>query len=94
MFFVEIYFILLYRNNLITFENKTLLNFLKISFATFVMCFFLYFGLDYFEDKFQYAYKFKLIYLLIVVGSSAALYLLITKILGVLNLKNYKINER
>ena len=86
-----IYFILLNKDKLIILENKNLLNILKISFATFIMCFFLYFGLDYFEDKFQYAYKFKLIYLLIVIGSSSAIYLFITKFLGVLNLKDYKV---
>ena len=55
------------------------------------MSFFLYFGLDYFEDKFEYSYKFKLIYLLIVIGLSAAIYLFITKLLGVLDLKSYKL---
>ena len=40
--------------------NKYLSNFLKILLATIFMCLFLYFGLDYFEDKFEYSYKFKL----------------------------------
>ena len=88
---VIIYFILLSRKNLINFENKYTLNFLKILLATTLMCFFLYFGLDYFEDKFEYSYKFKLIYLLIMIGSSVAVYLSIIKLLGVLNLKSYKI---
>ena len=56
-----------------------------------LMCLFLYFGLDYFEDKFEYSYKFKLIYLLIMVFLSATIYLLITKILGLLSLKSYKL---
>ena len=55
------------------------------------MSLFLYFGLDYFEDKFEYSYKFKLIYMLIMIGLSTAIYLLITKLLGVLSLKNYKL---
>ena len=55
------------------------------------MCFFLYFGLDYFEDKLSYAYNFKLIYLLIVVGLSAVIYLTITNLLGVLNFKSYQL---
>tara|TARA_Y100000590_G_scaffold438372_1_gene561124 strand:- start:244 stop:1770 length:1527 start_codon:yes stop_codon:yes gene_type:complete len=88
---VLLYFILLSRNKWINFENKTLLNFLKISFATVLMCLFLYFSLDYFEDKFEYTYKFKLIYLLIVIGLSAAVYLFTAKLLGVLNLKSYKL---
>ena len=88
---VLIYFVLLRKNKLINFGNKYLLNFLKILIATMAMSFFLYFGLDYFEDKFEYSYKFKLIYLLIVIGLSAAIYLFITKLLGVLDLKSYKL---
>ncbi len=88
---VIIYFVLLNRNKFINFGNKYVLNFLKILLATTLMCFFLYFGLDYFEDKFEYSYKFKLIYLLIMIGSSVAVYLSIIKLLGVLNLKSYKI---
>ena len=38
-------------------------NIYKILFVTALMCFFLYFGLVYFEDKLEYTYKFKLIYL-------------------------------
>ena len=85
------YFVLLRKNNLINFGNKYLLNFSKILIATIFMCFFLYFGLDYYEDKFEYSYKFKLIYMLIMVGLSAAIYLFIAKLLGVLNLKSYKL---
>jgi putative peptidoglycan lipid II flippase len=88
---VLIYFILLNKNKLINFGSKSLLNFLKILLATMLMCLFLYFGLDYFEDKFEYSYKFKLIYLLIMIGSSAAIYLFITKLLGILSLKSYKL---
>ncbi len=88
---VLVYFILLRRNKLINFGNKYLLNFLKILLATMFMCLFLYFGLDYFEDKFEYSYKFKLIYLLIVIGLSAAIYLFTTKLFGVLSLKSYKL---
>ena len=85
------YFYLLNNKKFINFENKTLLNLLKISFAVILMCFFLYFSLDYFEDKFEYTYNFKLIYLLIVVGLSAGIYLFATNLLGVLNLKSYKL---
>ncbi len=83
--------VLLRKNKLINFGNKYLLNLLKILIATMAMSFFLYFGLDYFEDKFEYSYKFKLIYLLIVIGLSAAIYLFITKLLGVLDLTSYKL---
>ena len=88
---VLIYFYLLISRKIISFENKNLINFFKISLAAFLMCFFLHFGLDYFEDKFKYAYNFKLIYLLIVVSLSAGIYLLAANLLGVLNLKNFKL---
>ena len=88
---VLIYFYLLNSKKFINFENKILLNLLKISFAVILMCLFLYFGLDYFEDKFEYSYNFKLIYLLIVVGLSAGVYLFVANLLGVLNLKSYKL---
>ena len=67
------------------------MNIYKILFATILMCFFLYFGLEYFEDKLEYTYKFKLIYLLIMVGLSAGIYLLITNILQILKFKSYKL---
>ena len=88
---VLIYFVLLSRNKFINFENQYLLNFFKILLATIFMSIFLYFGLDYFEDKFEYSYKFKLIYLLIIVVLSTAIYLFIARLLGVLNLKSYKL---
>ena len=88
---VLIYFILLNKNKFINFGNKVLLNFFKILVATLFMSLFLYFGLDYFEDKFEYSYKFKLIYLLIMIGLSAAIYLFLTRLFGILNLKSYKL---
>ena len=88
---VLIYFYLLNNKKIINFEKKTLINLLKISFSVTLMCFFLYFSLDYFEDKFEYAYNFKLIYLLIVVGLSAGVYLITASRLGVLNLKSYNL---
>ena len=67
------------------------MNIYKILFGTALMCFFLYFGLEYFEDKLEYTYKFKLIYLLIMVGLSTSIYLLTANFLGILKLKSYKL---
>ena len=86
-----IYFILLKKEKIINFQNKNFINVLKILLITIPMCLFLYFGLEYFEDKFEYANNFKLIYLLIVIGLSAAIYLLGANLLGLLNLKSYKV---
>ena len=86
-----VYFILLKKEKFLVFENKTLINVLKILIATILMCFFLYFGLEYFEDKLEYTYNFKLIYLLIMIGLSAAIYLLVTNLFGILKLESYKL---
>ncbi len=88
---VIIYFALLNRSKFVNFENKLLTNFFKILVSTILMGLFLYFGLDYFEDKFDYSNKFKLIYLLIMVGLSTIIYLFIAKLLGILSLKSYKL---
>ena len=87
---VLIYFYLLQRNKFLNFNNNITSNFIKIVFSTLFMSIFLIFSLKYFEDKFQYDYDFKLIYLLIVVSFSASIYLLMTKFFGILNLKSYK----
>ena len=89
-FSVLIYFYLLQRNKFLNFNNKITSNFIKIVFSTLFMSIFLIFSLKYFEDKFQYDYDFKLIYLLIVVSFSASIYLLMTKFFGILNFKSYK----
>ncbi len=88
---VVIYFALLNRSKFVNFENKLLTNFFKILVSTILMGLFLYFSLDYFEDKFDYSNKFKLIYLLIMVGLSTIIYLFIAKLLGILSLKSYKL---
>tara|TARA_B100000945_G_scaffold316126_2_gene316478 strand:- start:1710 stop:3233 length:1524 start_codon:yes stop_codon:yes gene_type:complete len=88
---VFIYFILLIRDKFINIGMNYLLNFLKILLATIAMSIFLYFGFNFFEDKFEYSYKFKLIYLLIVIGLATALYLLIARFLGILSLRSYKL---
>ena len=88
---VLIYLIFFKKSKIIFFENKNFMNIYKILFSTTLMCFFLYFGLEYFEDKLEYSYKFKLIYLLIVVGLSVSIYLLITNFLEILKFKSYKL---
>ena len=88
---VIIYFIFLRRNKIFFLKNILTSNLFKILASTFLMSIFLYNGLNYFEDKFEYSNEFKLIYLLIMVGLSSTLYLITAKILGILNLKSYKI---
>tara|TARA_B100000674_G_scaffold161528_1_gene129146 strand:+ start:2382 stop:3908 length:1527 start_codon:yes stop_codon:yes gene_type:complete len=90
-FAVMIYLIFLKKNKILFLENEFMSNFFKILLSTFLMSIFLYYGLNYFEDKFEYTNKFKLIYLLIMVGLSSALYLMVTKFFGILNLISYRI---
>ena len=85
-----LYFVLLKKEKFLVFQNKTFINLLKILIATTLMCFFLYFGLEYFEDKLKYTYHFKLIYLLIMIGLSSVIYLLVANLLGILKLESYK----
>ena len=88
---VLIYFYLLENKKFLNLNKKTIFNLIKIISATLLMSAFLFFCLEYFEDKFDYNNDFKLIYLLIVVSLSASIYLFIINFLGVLNLRSYKI---
>ena len=90
-FAVIIYLTLLKKNKILFLNNEFTSNFFKILISTFLMSIFLYYGLNYFEDKFEYTNKFKLIYLLIMVGSSSALYLMVAKLFGILNIISYKV---
>ena len=88
---VLLYFILFSKSKIIIFKKENFKNIYKIILATVLMCFFLHFGLEYFEDKLEYTYKFKLIYLLIMIGLSTVVYLFITNIQGILKLESYKL---
>tara|TARA_A100001011_G_scaffold293871_1_gene305822 strand:+ start:924 stop:2450 length:1527 start_codon:yes stop_codon:yes gene_type:complete len=88
---VSLYFILFSKSKIIILNNKNFINIYKIILATALMCFFLHFGLEYFEDKLQYTNKFKLIYLLTMIGLSTVIYLFITNIQGILKLESYKL---
>ena len=88
---VVVYSYLLNQKKIVNLESKILSRLLKILISVFSMSLFLYFSLDYFEDKFIYSYNLKLIYLLFVVSSSALVYLLLATFLGVFNLKSYNL---
>ncbi len=87
---VLIYLILLKKNKFINadfFFNK---NYIKICLATFIMALALYFSINFFEDKLIYSNYYKSFYLIILVILSAIIYLISTKLLGVLKFKNFK----
>jgi putative peptidoglycan lipid II flippase len=80
-------------------EKKALLlnvqlipNCLKIFISTIIMSFILVLTINYFADYLNYTYKFKIIYLISIVGFAGIVYLLSCYLLGILKIKNYKAN--
>ena len=67
-------------------------NFVKILVSTTIMSFILVLALNNYASYLDYAYKFKAIYLLLIVGFAGIIYLLSCFLLGILKIKNYKIN--
>ena len=89
---VIIYFILLIKYDFLKLDSFPLFNFLKIIFSAIIMSFILFYGLDFFEDKFIYSNNYKSIYLLIMVSLAAGIYLMSCYLLGLLKIKNFKTN--
>ena len=56
------------------------------------MCFLLMFALDYYADYLDYTYKYKSVYLLIIVGFVASVYLISCYLTGVLKVRNFRTN--
>ena len=67
-------------------------NVFKIIVSTALMSFVLFQGLEYFGEKLVYVNKLKAIYLLFIVSFVATIYLITCYLLGILKIKNYKIN--
>ncbi len=89
---VVIYFILLIKYDFLKLNSFPLLSFLKIIFSAIIMSFILFYGLDFFEDKFIYSNNYKSIYLLIMVSLAAGIYLMSCYLLGLLKIKDFKTN--
>ena len=49
-------------------------------------------ALDYYADHLDYAYKYKSVYLLIIVGFVASVYLISCYLTGVLKIRNFRTN--
>ena len=67
-------------------------NFLKILVSTIIMSFILILALNNFAGYLDYTYKFKVIYLLLIVGFTGIIYLISCYLFGILKIKNYKTN--
>ena len=89
---VIFYIYILNHKNFLLLKNYLPKNILKIILSTLLMSFLLIFAIDYYADFLDYYYKYKSIYLLIIVGFVASVYLISCYLTGILKIKNFKIN--
>ena len=91
-FGVFTYFILLKKYKSLIIKAYLIKNVLKIIISTIFMSVILFYGLDYFSDSLVYNNKIKAIYLVFIISFVATIYLISCYLLGVLKIKNFKIN--
>ena len=89
---VFVYMYILKSNNALLLKNDLLMNFVKLLVSTITMSFILLFFLDSFSNNLDYYYKYKSVYLVLIVSFAGMVYLLSCYLLGILKLKNYKTN--
>ncbi len=89
---VIIYIILLIKYKYFIFESAFFINLIKIAISLVIMITALYFSINFFEDKLIYSNYYKSIYLIMIIILCAGIYLILTRFLGVLKIKNFKIN--
>ncbi len=89
---VLIYLYLLNQYKFLHLHNKLYINTLKIIISSFIMSASLIFALNYYSSFLDYAYIYKSIYLLIIIGFAVIIYLLSCYLFGLLKIKNYRTN--
>ena len=89
---VMIYIYLLNDKNFLLLRNYLPKNIFKIILNAVFMSFLLIFALDYYGDYLDYNYKYKSVYLLIIVGFVGSVYLVSCYLTGILKTKNFKTN--
>ena len=89
---VFVYMYILKSNNALLLKNDLLMNFVKLLVSTITMSLILLFFLDSFSNNLDYNYKYKSVYLVLIVSFAGMVYLLSCYLLGILKLKNYKTN--
>jgi putative peptidoglycan lipid II flippase len=89
---VLFYLYFLSQKKSLLFNVQLIPNFMKILISTIIMSFILVLAINNFADYLNYSYKFKIIYLISIVGFVGIVYLLSCYLLGILKIKNYKIN--
>ena len=89
---VIIYIYFLNSKNYLLLKDYLPKKILKIIISAIFMSFLLIFALGHFESYLNYAYQYKSVYLILIVGFVASVYLISCYLLGVLKVKNFKIN--
>jgi len=89
---VMLYIYLLNNKNFLLLKNYLPKNILKIILSTVLMSLLLLFALDYYSDYLDYTYKYKSVYLLIIVGFVTGIYLISCYLTGLLKGRNFRIN--
>ena len=89
---VLIYFYLLNIKNFLLLQTYLIKNITKIILSTILMSFLLVFALNNYVDYLDYNYKYKSVYLLIIVSFVTVFYLISCYLTGVLKIKNFKTN--
>ena len=89
---VAVYLYLLNEKNFLLLRGYLTKSIFKIILSTVLMSFLLVFALDYFEDYLNYDFKYKSVYLLIIVGFVSSVYLISCYLTGILKTKNFKTN--
>ena len=89
---VLFYIYILNKKKSLLLNVQLITNFVKILISTIIMTFILILVLNNFASYLNYAYKFKAMYLLSIVGFTGIVYLLSCFLLGLLKIKNYKTN--
>ena len=86
---VIIYLILLLKLKYFTVNSIFYINLVKTLISVVIMSLFLYFLINFFEDKLIYTNHYKSFYLIMIVALTAAIYLLSARLFGVFKIKNF-----
>ena len=89
---VFIYLYFLNKKKSLLLKTDLLKSFCKILISTIIMSFVLILSLENYASYLDYMYKYKAIYLIVIVCFAGIIYLLSCKLFGILKIKNYKAN--
>jgi len=89
---VIIYLILLLKLRYFETSQIFYINFIKTLISGVIMSLFLYFLINFFEDKLIYTNYYKSFYLILIVSLAAITYLLVARLLGIFKIKNFMTN--